>query len=230
GNDTVPGVLPANGVGNVPQIKLTCAPSFIGQDPLLNPIAPVAGTGHSGTTVTGNINVDLIYLDGTNMDVPASLQLNWQSEPTIQYTWEAPLTPFNAGSTNQIKTIQSKLKHWYAVAIVIDGNQSTDFCKLSNLTAFMLSPDTVGQQNFVAWNFNNNISIYDFFDRWVRRPFGQDLDEGVVPWVAGPGRGVIDSTNRNGIQYLNMYQGGFPATSHIYQVGSVGGQSVIDGY
>lgn len=230
GNDTVPGVLPANGVGNVPQIKLTCAPNFIGQDPLLNPIAPVAGTGHSGTTVTGNINVDLIYLDGTNMDNPAALQLNWQSEPTLQYTWEAALTPFNAGSTNQIKTIQSKLKHWFAVAIIIDGNQSNQFAQLSNITSFALSPDSVGQQQFAGWNYNNNISIYDFYDRWIRRIWGQDVDDGVIPWVVGNSRGVIDSSNRNGVQYLNMQQGGFPATSHLYQVGSVGGLTTIDGY
>jgi hypothetical protein len=230
GHDTVPGVLPTSGVGNSPQIKLTCTSNFIGQDPLYQPIAPVAGTGHSATTVTGNVNVDMVYLDGTNMNVPTALQLAWQAEPTVQYSWENALTPFTAGSVNQIKTIVSKLKHWYAVAVVIDGNQANQFAKVTNLTQFALSPDGVGQQTFEGWNWNNNVSIYDYFDRRVRRVFGQDLDEGVIPWVVGPSRGVIDASNRTGSQFLNMTQGGFPAASHMYQVGTVGGQSTIDGY
>lgn len=230
GADTVPGVLPASGVGNHPQLKLTCTPSFLGMDPLLNPISPAGAGSGWAVTVTGTVNVDMVFLDGTNTISPAPLQLAWQGEPTVQYSWEAALTPFNGGSTNQIKTIQSKLKHWYAVAIIIDGNSSTQFCSLSNITGFMLSPDSAGNQSFMKWNISNNISIYDYFDRAVRRPFGQDLDEGVIPWVAGPGRGVIDASNRNGSQYLNMMQGGFPATSHVYQVGNVSQQTPKTGF
>lgn len=229
GDDTVPGVLPCAGVGNKPQLKLTCAPAFIGMDPLLNPLAPVAGTGHSTTTVTGTISVDMVYLDGTNMDSPTPLTLNWQQEPTLQMYWDSPLTPFNSG-TIQRQTISTKLKHWYVVSIIIDANQYNQFTALSNLTGFELGPDQVGQQTFVNWNISNNVSIYDFFDREVRRPFGQDLDNGVIPWVAAPGRGVINSSNRNGTQYLNMYPGGFPAATHSYQVNTVGGQSTVDGY
>ena len=230
GRDTVPGVLPANGVGNSPQLKLTTPASFVGMDPLLYPISPTGAGSGWAVTVTGNINVDMIYLDGSNMDTASALQLAWQNEPTLQYTWEAPLTPFNAGATNQSKTINSKMKHWYACAIVIDGQQSTDFCTLGNLTGFMLSPDQNGTQGFVAWNLSNNISIYDFFDRWVRRPFGQDLAEGVIPWVVGPCRGVIDASSHTGVQYLNMTQGGFPTATHIYQVAAAGGQAAKSGF
>ncbi len=228
GEDTVPGVLPVSGVGNKPQLKLTCAPNFIGQDPLLNPLSPVAGTVHSAT-VTGNINVDMIYLDGTNMDVPSPLTLQWQQEPTLQYYWDTPLTPFSA-NTIQRQTISTKLKHWYVVSIVIDGTSSTQFSQLANFTGFQLGPDQVGQQTFQNWNISNNVSIYDFYDRMVRRPFGQDLDNGVIPWVIAPGRGVIDSDNRNGTQALNMYPGGFPAATLSYQMSSVGTQSTIDGF
>lgn len=230
GDDTVAGVLPCNGVGNSPTLKLTCTSSFVGQDPLYNVLAPIAGTGHSGTTVTGNISVDAIIVDGQTMNTITPLSLAWQQEPTLQYTWENALTPFNAGSNLQAKTISSKLKHWYAVAVVIDGNQANQFASLSNLTSFGLSPDSNGNQWFERWNIANNISIYDYFDRRVRRPFGQDLPEGVIPWVVGPCRGVIDSSNRNGSQFLNMQQGGFPASTHLYTVGSVGGQTTIDGY
>lgn len=228
GEDTVPGVLPASGVGNKPQLKLTCANSFIGQDPLLNPIAPTTGTGHAAT-VTGTVNVDMIYLDGTTMDSPAPLALQWQNEPTLQYYWDTPLTPFSA-NTIQRQTISTKLQHWYAVSIIIDGTTSTSFASLANITGFQLGPDQVGQQTFQNWNIANNVSIYDFFDRQVRRPFGQDLDNGVIPWIVAPGRGVIDSDNRNGTQCLNMYPGGFPAATHSYQMSSVGTQSTIDGF
>lgn len=228
GEDTVPGVLPVSGVGNKPQLKLTCAPAFIGQDPLMNPISPVAGTGHAAT-VTGSINVDVIYLDGTNMDTPAPLSLAWQNEPTIQYYWDTPLTPFTA-NTLQRQTISTKLKHWYVVSIIIDGTSATQFAQLANITGFTLGPDQVGQQTFINYNIANNVSIYDFYDRYVRRPFGQDVDNGVLPWILATGRGIIDSDNRNGTQTLNMYPGGFPAATATYQMSSIGTQTTIDGF
>jgi hypothetical protein len=229
GDDTVPGVLPTAGVGNKPQLKLTCCPAFIGLDPLMNPLAPVAGTGHSTTTVTGSINCDMVFLDGTNGDNPTPLTLAWQNEPTLQYYWDSALTPFNSG-TIQRQTISTKLKHWYIVSIIIDANQASQFAALSNITGFEIGPDQVGQQAFQNWNISNNVSIYDFYDRMVRRPFEADLDNGVIPWITGPSRGVINSSNRNGIQYMNMYPGGFPACTTSYQVGSVGSQATIDGY
>lgn len=229
GEDTVPGVLPTAGVGNKPQLKLTCCPGFIGLDPLMNPLAPVAGTGHSNTTVTGSINCDMVFLDGTNGDNPTPLTLNWQSEPTLQYYWDTPLTPFNSG-TIQRQTVSTKLKHWYMVSLVIDANQANQFTALSNITGFEIGPDQVGQQTFQNWNISNNVSIYDFYDRMVRRAWTVDLDNGVIPWIAGPSRGIINASNRNGIQYLNMYPGGYPAATHSYQVGSVSGQATIDGY
>jgi len=89
----------------------------------------------------------------------------------------------------------------------------------------MTSPDL-----YEGWAYNNNISIYDYYDRRIRRMLGQDLDEGVIPWITGPSRGVIDASNRNGTQWLNMTQGGYPAASHLYQVTTTSGQSTIDGY
>lgn len=237
GEDTVPGVLPVSGVGNKPQLKLTCAPAFIGQDPLLNPISPVAGTGHAMTTLTGSINVDMIYLDGTNFDGPSPLSLSWQGEPTLQYYWDTALTPFAQG-TIQRQTISTKLKHWYVVSIVIDGALTTGavmFTNLnnagtSNLAGFELGPDQVGQQTFQNFNVSNNVAIWDYYDRLIRRPFGQDLDPGIIAWIAAPGRGVLDSDNRNGTQSLNMYPGGFPAATHSYQMNSYSYQATIDGF
>ena len=227
GEDTVPGVLPVAGVGNKPQLKLTCA-TFLGQDPLLNPVIPIAGTAHA-VTVTGNISCEMVYLDGVTMDNPAPLALQWQNEPTIQYYWDTPLTPFSA-NTIQRQTIANKLKHWYVFSIIIDAQQATNFSTWANITGFMLGPDQVGQQSFLNWNISNNVPIADYFDRYVRRPFGQDLDPGVIAWVSAPARGIIDADNRNGTQVLNMYPGGYPAATHSYQVAAVGGQGTVDGF
>lgn len=221
GEDTVPGVLPLLGVGNKPQLKLTCAQP-LGNDPLFNPVS-VTGGASPAFSFTGTINVDVVFLDGTTMDSPAPLSLAWQSEPTLQYYWDTPLTPFSGG-TIQRQTISTKLQHWYVVSIIIDGQQSNQFLSLtsqagaSNLQGMMLSPDQVGQQSFYNWNISNNVSVNDYFDRFIRRPHGQDLDNGVIAWVDAPARGVLDADNRNGSQYLDMYPGGFPAATHSYQV------------
>jgi hypothetical protein len=224
GDDTVPGLLPLSGVGNKPQLKLTCA-TALGNDPLMNPVSAVGGSTPT-FTFTGTINVDVVFLDGSTMDTPAPLSLAWQGEPTLQYYWDSPLTPF-AGGSIQRQTISTKLQHWYVVSVIIDGQQANQFLSLtsqagstSNLTGMTLGPDQVGQQTWLNWNIANNVSVNDYFDRFVRRPHGQDLDNGVIAWIDAPARGVLDADNRNGQQFLNMYPGGFPAATHSYQVGT----------
>lgn len=217
------GLLPINGVGNKPQLKLTCNSSLFGTDAFTNAVCANGGTGQAVSSVTGNINVDCVYLDGTNMEsvTPKTLQ-NWQGMPTMQYYWESALSPFNANTLNKF-TIATKLEHWFAFAYIIDGQQSNSYISgLSNLTAFGLSPDATAQQYFFNYGIGNNESIDNWHDRMVRRPLGQDFAEGIIPWVMAPVRGVVDADNRNGTQYLNMYASGFPATTHIYQVGAVG--------
>lgn len=220
GEDTVPGILPMMGVGNQAQIKLTCPSSFLGADPLLFPVATTAGTGAAiAVANTSLVNIDVVYLDGSNMDSNVGLALSLGGEPTLQYFWDTPLSPLPQGLL-QRQHISTLLEHWYVISIVIDGLQSTKFASVTNLAQFELSPDSVGQNKFMSYNVANNISVYDYYDRF-RRMTGQDLDEGVLVWVAAPTRGVIDSDNRTGMQVLNMRDGGFPATTHGYLVNSV---------
>lgn len=218
GEDTVPGVIPMMGVGNQAQIKLTCPSNFMGLDPLLFPVANTGGTGNA-VTATGTVNIDVVYMDGSNMDSNVGLTLSLDGEPTVQWFWDTPLSPLPQGLL-QRQHISTLLEHWYAISIVIDGLQSTKFAAVTNLAQFELSPDSVGQNKFMSLNVANNISVYDYYDRF-RRMTGQDLDEGVIVWVAAPTRGVIDSDNRAGMQVLNMRDGGFPATTHGYLVNSV---------
>lgn len=228
GIDTVPGILPAMSVGNTPQLKLTCNPNFMGPDPLMSVVNGTGGSSPS-VAVTGTINVNAYYRDGKSMRTNVPMALSLAGEPTLQYSWEPALTPFNSGATWQRKQISSRLEHWYAVAIVIDGQQSNSFISnYSNLTAFELSPDQSGQNVFKGWNSGNNISIYDYFDREMRHPHGQDLDLGVICWVDAPARGITNPENRHGGQVLNMQpNGGFVATNHAYQVGAVSSANSI---
>lgn len=222
--DSIPGILPVMGVGNKPQIQLTCASAFMGVDPLLNPTSALAGSGNA-VTVTGTINVDMIFHDGMNMYSPLPLTLDLSVEPTLQYYWDTPLNPLNA-SLLQRQHINTLLEHYYVFSLVIDGNQSTKFSALTNIQQMELSPDNVGQQTFVAYNVSNNISVYDYY-YMMRSALKQDLDEGVIIWVAAPLMGVNNASNHTGQQSLNMQSGGYPATTHAYQVGSVGGVSGI---
>jgi hypothetical protein len=227
GEDSVPGILPIMGVGNKPQLKLTCAPAFVGNDPLLNPVS-ASSTG-AITLSAATVNVDVIYLDGANMASPQPLTLNLAGEPTLQYIWDAPLTPFSSGSIQRQRFI-TLLEHWVVCSIIIDGNSSTQFMSATggstnpytNLVGFELSPDGVGQNLFKNWNISNNVSIYDYYDREVRRIHGQDLDPGVVLWVDAAARGIVDPDNHNGHQILNMQpNGGYTAATHAYQVNNV---------
>lgn len=220
GEDTVPGILPVMGVGNKPQLKLTCAPSTLGFDPLLSPVSVVSGSSVTAT-LTGTVNVDMVYLDGTTMSDPAGLSVDISSEPTMQYYWDTPLNPLTANTLNR-QHIATLLEHWVVISLVMDGNQSTSFINssLSNLQQFQLSADSIGQQNFMSWNVSNNVSVFDYYHR-RRLEYGQDLDPGVVMWVNANTRNVVNTDNRNGTQVLNMMAGGYPAATHAYQVGSV---------
>ena len=224
GEDTVPGLLPMMGVGNQAEIKLTCAPSFLGYDPLLNPVATTGGTGAAITINSGTVNVDVIFLDGSNMDSNVGLSLALSGEPTMQYFWDTPLSPLPQNLL-QRQHISTLLEHWYVISLVIDGVQSSKFATIGNLAQFELSPDSVGQDKFKSWNVANNVSVYDYYDR-VRRRYGQDLDEGVIVWVDAPCAGIVDSDARNGQQVLNMRDGGFPATTHGYLVNSVSNTNI----
>ena len=230
GEDTVPGILPANTVGNTPQLKLTCA-TMMGADPLVNPIAGTNGNGTASISVSNasTVSVEAIYLNGSSMKTNIPYLMNLDVEPTIQYYWEPPLTPFNQGTTWQRKQISTLLEHWYVISLIIDGQQSNTFLSSwNNLTAFAIGPDAGGQNFFQGWNSGNNVPIWDYFDRNWRLPHGQDMDLGVLVWVDAPARGITNPRSRHGTQVLNMEpNGGFVSTNHYYQVNTVSSSNGI---
>lgn len=227
-----PGLLPAHGVGNIPQIKLVCNQQLLGNDPYLNPVFSSGGTAGWGVTVNQGANtfvaVDAIYSDGSTMDDPNGVAIDLTGEPTLQYNIDNQLNPLTAGTLVR-QHINTLLEHVYVVSFIIDGQTNGAFSSQSNITSLQLSADSIGKENFFSYNVANNIPVSDFFDRQMRRVHGQDLPDGIIVWVDAPCRGIPDPDNRSGQQTLNMKPGGYPATTHAYQVGAVGGATPVDG-
>ncbi len=215
--DDVRGLLPASGAGTHAQLKLTTPANFMGNDPLINPIYNVSGTGASVAAV-GTISVDMVYLDGHTLDSPSLLPPPPSVYgPTLQYYWEPSLTPVNTNAMSR-QTVTNKMKHHVMASVVIDGAQSNLFSTWANLTQFELTGDATGSQKLKSWNVSNNVPIADYWDREIRRKILQDLDPGVILWVASPIRGTVNASNRMGQLALNMYPGGFPTATHGYNV------------
>ena len=230
-SDMVPGIIPSHGVGNIPQIKLVCNNQLLGNDPHLSPIFASGGTAGWGVTVNQGastfVAVDAIYCDGSTMDDPNGVAIDITGEPTIQYNIDTQLNPLSAGTLVR-QHINTLLEHVYVISYIIDGQANGRYAAQSNITSLQLSADAIGKENFFSYNVANNIPVSDFYDRLERRIHGQDLPAGIIPWVDAPCRGTADPDDRTGLQTLNMRPGGYPATTHAYQVAAVGAATPVD--
>jgi hypothetical protein len=218
------GMLPIQGSGTKPQVNIITATALLGTDPLLNLAAATGGSGNAVTAV-GTVKCEIAYYDGTNMGGPNPLSFFLDGLGTVQWIFETPLTPLSAG-TMQRQRIAALLQHYYVISIVIDAQQSTAFSTVGNFVNLELDQDSVGQNRFFAYGQSNNVSIYDFFEN-IRRTLGQDLDNGVIPWVAAEVLNTEDADNRMGTQILNMTAGGWTDVHHAYQLTAVGGVGTI---
>lgn len=224
GKDDIAGALPINGLGTRGQFKLTCASSFLGYDPLNNVISAVSGSGHAVTVSSATVTCDVLTVNGTNGDSPTPYTADLTNEPTIQSYWGSPLAPLTANLLVK-KQLEVLLEHWYVIALVIDGVQSTAFSTISNLQQLSLTPDSSSANALYHYNVADNVSFYDYY--WhMRERYGQDLDIGCVPIVDATASGVNDSTNRNGVQTLNMQSGGYPGANVGVYVGSVSSTNI----
>lgn len=220
--DNPAGVLPLQGVGNKAQIKLVCVDAFMGNDPLLNPFSAAGGSGNAITLNAGStsqVNVDVLYLDGTQMWAPSNLQLSLVDEPTVQYYWDiqyAPLVTTNV----MVQKIGVLLKHYVVCSLLIDGTSATAFATSTNITVLRFAQDMVGQNSFIKYGLDSNVSVFDFFFQ-RRMQYGQDLDEGVIVWVDAMTRGIVDPDNRHGEQALNMEADGWSSATHGYQTTTI---------
>jgi len=219
------GLLPMMSAGTKPQLVVTCAPQPLGNDPLLNAVRTTGGTGAS-TTITGTIQADVEYNDGTNYFTPTALALDMSDQPTIQYINDQPISNLSAGIINRGR-ITTLLQHYLVLAAICDATTAGQMISgLSNLQILELDMDSVGQNVFHKYGTGTNVDIYDFYERF-RRQFGFDLDEGIIPWIVGWGAHLTNPDNHNGTALLNMMVGGWPDVNHGYQLGAVGGASGV---
>jgi hypothetical protein len=212
--DSVAGILPISGAGTKGQLQLTVPSTFLGNDPFLYPMSASGGTNPS-VTATGTVSCEVVYLDGSTangtslLPPPPSVYGS-----TLQYYREPDGTPFNPGLTFQRYQLQTKMDHQYCVSIIIDGNQSSTFSTVSNILGIELTGDPTGSQKIMSFgNGGNNVPMSDYYDRYIRRKIGQDLDPGVIVWAAAPVRGTVNASNHMGLQNLNCYPGGFPTAT-----------------
>lgn len=220
------GLIPMQANGTKAQVVLTCAPSQLGNDPILHAIRTTAGTG-AAVTVSGTIQIDAEYKDGTNMWQSQALALDLNGLPTTQYIRDQVLGNLVAASINRGR-LTTLLQHYLVLLTIVDATTAGQFVSnWDNVQYFDLAMDSVGQNTFFKFGTGTNVSIYDYLERF-RRDFGQDLDDGILPIVVGWGRNVVDSDNRDGVQALNMMQGGWPDVNYGIQLGSVGGASGVN--
>ncbi|MBF6613883.1 MAG: hypothetical protein IVW55_12215 [Chloroflexi bacterium] len=220
------GMLPMMSAGTKPQLVLTCAPAPLGNDPILNAVATTAGTG-AAVTVTGTVQADVEYRDGTNLWSPTALSLDLSSEPTVQYIEDQTISNLVAGNINRGR-IATLLQHYLVLDVVVDGQVQGKTAQISNISVAQLDMDSVGQNSFYKFGSasGTNLSLFDFYER-MRRQYGQDIEEGVFPWIVGWGNHTNNADNREGQAALNMMIGGWPDVNTAYQLAAVGAQAGV---
>lgn len=219
------GMLPIQGAGTKAQIVVMCSTAVFGSDPLMNAIYGTAGTAGWAVAVNAGstVKVEAIYMDGTNYNSPQPLSLDLVGVPTAQYIIDTPLTPLAAGIVIR-QRIASLLQHYAVIALVIDGVQSASFSTVGNLLSLEFDQDSVGQNKFWLYGTANNVSVNDYWER-LRYTFGQDFDQGVIPFIWGQAFGQENPDNRMGNQILNMTAGGWTDVHHGYILNAVNTQA-----
>lgn len=216
------GVLPIMGQGTKGQVAIVCQTAALGPDPLLNVAASTGGSGNAITVNGGStVKCEAIYMDGTTLWSSTPLILDLVGEPTAQYYIDLPLTPLVAGVVNR-QAITTLLQHYLVLTIIVDGNQSNKFALTSNIAELEFDKDSVGRNPFYIYGASTNVSVIDFFER-VRQYLGQDLDEGIIPWVVAWLFNQQAPDLREGVMVLNMTQGGWTDTHYGAQLTTING-------
>lgn len=226
-DDSPWGLIPLSGVGAQAQVTLTGQSALYGVDPWNSCVSQTSGSD-GAVTIASNSIVQLFceYLDGTSGYTTDTLPFDVFSQPTLQWVVDNTLNNVVSGSyqRSRIATLQ---ENYYLITILIDGNQSTKFAAVSNISVLQLAQDQQGQNSFWKYGAETNVPVTEWFGllRWI---FGQDVDEGVIPWVYAPGAGINDPDNRSGTQVLNMTDSGWPAATVAAQITSAGSVAGIN--
>lgn len=215
------GMLPIFGGSTVPTIQLTCNPSIIGTDPLLNVLYPVSGTGHAVSAIAFTISVYAKYRDGDTFTGRSKMNLNLGSLGTMQMAFDGTLANLAINQTQpyQIKHVG---RHYYVLAYVIDAQASQTFCAITNISQVDITKDASGQNAFWRYGGDTNIGVQEWFAN-LRRDLKQDLPEGVLPFIYAPQENTVNVDNQDGIAVFdNTPEAGWPAAQFRVKVAAVG--------
>ena len=218
------GMLPAMGNTGKAVVRLQPAQNFVGVDPVLSVI------NTNGTvTATGTTEVKMIFRNGTSMSTTnqlAPVVIGPAGIGTVQYVQLENKN--NLVSTQyQMQAISTTLPVYQLVACVIDGNQSSSFSAIDNVVGFELALDQNGQN--VIWKYDNSeFTTMDDYYQHIRDFYGQDMDEGTFIVNDAASQYVINPSNQDGSQYLNMTSNGYTAANVGFKLNSVGGVSGIN--
>jgi hypothetical protein len=106
------------------------------------------------------------------------------------------------------------------IVVGVDGVQSTAFSLDSNLAVIGASKDAAGQSPFWKLGTGTNLDVNEFFMD-LREQLGQDLPQGVWPFIAAPLMNTIDPDNQTGVQFLRTAPSGWPDYHYLFQFTAV---------
>lgn len=199
------GLLPTQGTQDPVQINVMCPNTLIGNDPWLYPATSATGVA----TITGTSTVTCYgwVRDGRTLWSPSEqLPFYPNGLPQVSYDREPDVVNLVAGSIVRGQ-LTKVLKVYYAVAILIDGNASTKWATNTNINSWDLAADSSG--NFELLQFGlNNVPVDLLFEQ-LRSLFGQDMPEGVVPFVYAPHSNLPNPDAASSTDILNMTAGGW---------------------
>lgn len=217
---SVAGLIPIMGTGTRLQVNVTPAASFVGPDPLLNPVST------NGTiAVSGSVNVIVVYRDYKSFWTRQYLAPNLDPRvvPSIQWIETLQINPLTAG-TPMYQRIENPYEFGKLISIVIDGQSSGTFCAATNIQLYEI--DRAQNTASVLRKFDQTNGGMANYYRLIRHRYGQDLPPGVLVFDATV-ENTSDPSLLDGVNYLNLTANGFPAARIGVQVEAVSNSNGI---
>jgi len=172
-SEDVAGMVPIGESATPLTLRVTCAPSFTGNDPLENPISL---TGTASATVTGTVSASVYYRYGQSVHSPAIRP----STPYIGSFAKIVESSTNVASTTNyiITELRQPYPHLQVMQAVVIPTSPTVFSTAANIGGlkFDLDPSTTMQD----YSPSGSGIIGKLADQ--RELYHTDLDQGVYVW------------------------------------------------
>lgn len=219
--NAVNGLLPISQTGTKVQIQAVPASAFTGADPLNNVVST------NGTiSVTGTVTVTCYFRDFKSFATLAQLAPDLSGLATVQTIKPAELNPLTAGSV-AFRALTNPYPVVRAVSVVIDGQSSGTFCAASNINTLELDQAENTNTAFFRYSAVTGSGGMARFYNEVRRTYGMDFDDGVLPWFNAPVNNVANPSSLGGNAFLDLTSAGYPAARLGVGVNNVGNGSTI---